>query len=508
MGIFDKKTDNRTSPTETRGFYFGAPEAEAENVNGFKLTDYFEDFLSILHNLEHGKFIFTGRKGVGKSAISKYIKDTADNSKDSFASILRISDYEAEKIIQDNSKLDQTDILLFEWLILINIVKLIVANDCGLYTEEYSKLKKFLEKNSGLVNVDKFQIDEGFKKTGGEVTFGSLTHSFGGVFKKYFDVKVSKAPFYKLIPPLKEIVKIILDYPVNKDLEFWLLFDDLDINYNLKSETDNQKIIELIRLAKFYNNEVFNNNKAKILVFLREDIRNNLITKYPDSAKIFNSYEILINWYDHGTAYYDENSSPLKKLANKRIEINFKKHNISINSDPWNFLFANENYSSSGPFKSSFKYFLDFTFYRPRDIVTFLSIIGSESYRFPINSYNLKRILNKFISANVLEIKSELSLYFSDSEKEKIFSKVLQYLADNQGVTYQQLLNKVTLLNFSISPESVIDILLSYSLIVFRDKDDGLYFNYRETPEIAKVDMDKYSLTLPKCIYHHFRRFY
>jgi hypothetical protein len=508
MGIFGNKTNNTTAPTETKGFYFGAPEAEAENVNGFKLIDYFEDFLSILHNLEHGKFIFTGRKGVGKSAITKYIKDTADASSDSFASILRISDYETQKIIQDNTKLEQSDILLFEWLILVNIVKLIVNNDCGLYTEEYSKLKKFLEKNSGLVNVDKFQIDEGFKKSGGEVTFGGLTHSFGGVFKNYFDVKVSKAPFYKLIPPLKDIVKIILDYPVNKSQEFWLLFDDLDINYNLKSESDNQKIIELIRLAKLYNNEVFSNNKAKILVFLREDIRNNLATKYPDSAKIFNSYEILINWYDHSTAYYDENSSPLKKLSNKRIELNFKKYNINFESDPWNFLFANENYANYGQFKSSFKYFLDFTFYRPRDIVTFLSLIGSESYKFPINSNNLKKILNKFISINILEIKSELSLHFSENEKEKIFSKVLQYLADNQGVSYQQLLNKITLLNFSISPEVVIETLLSYSLIVFRDQNDNLYFNYRETPEVAKLDKGKYSLTLPKCIYHHFRRLY
>ena len=165
--------------------------------------------------------------------------------------------------------------------------------------KEFLKLQKFLDNNSGIVDVDKFQIDEAFKKTGGEVSFGVLTHAFGGVFKKYFDVKVTKAPFYKLIPPLKEIVKIILDYPVNKDTEFWLLFDDLDVNFNVFCNEDKQKVWELVRLAKSYNNEVFIGNKAKILIFMRDDIRNELIANFPDSAKIFNSYEIIINWYNY-----------------------------------------------------------------------------------------------------------------------------------------------------------------------------------------------------------------
>ena len=54
--------------------------------------------------------------------------------------------------------------------------------------------------------------------------------------------KTSKAPFYKLISPLKDILKIIIEYPVNKDLEFWLLFDDLDVNYDINNEEDNQKL--------------------------------------------------------------------------------------------------------------------------------------------------------------------------------------------------------------------------------------------------------------------------
>ena len=76
-----------------------------------------------------------------------------------------------------------------------------------------------------------------------------LTHLFGAVFKKQFGFKETKAPYYKLIAPLIEIVKIILDYPTNKETEFWLIFDALDVGYNVDSESDNLKIMELLRIA-------------------------------------------------------------------------------------------------------------------------------------------------------------------------------------------------------------------------------------------------------------------
>ena len=79
-------------------------------------------------------------------------------------------------------------------------------------------------------------------------------------------------------------------------------------------------------------------------------------------------------------------------------------------------------------------------------------------------------------------------------------------MIDNQGITYSQLLNKVTLLNFSISAERVLEILISYSFLIFQGQDGNLYFNYRENPEIGKIDKENLTLTLPKCIYHYYRR--
>jgi hypothetical protein len=503
MGIFDnrKKESNLKS---TKGFYFGAPEAEAENLKEHNLTDYFKDYLDILDNLEREKFIFIGRKGVGKSAITKFIKDKSDQSDDSFASILRLSDFENEKNIQSNGIENNDDIQLFEWLILINIVKLVVKNKCGIYTNEFAKLQKFLDKNSGVVHIDKFQIDEGFKKSGGEINFGVLTHSFGGVFKKYFDVKVTKAPYFKLIPPLKEIVKIVLDYDVNKETEFWLLFDDLDINFNINSENDKRRVMELIRLAKNYNNEIFSKNKAKILVFLRDDVREKLISEYADSAKIFNSYEIIINWYNQS---HDENEIALKKLVNKRIELNFKNKNIPYSADdPWNSLFANDNFNPNCyPRKSSFKYVLDFSFYRPRDIITILNVVSEQSVQYPISQYDLKIILQKYIERNINEIKSELSLYFNEQEKRKLFNTLFKYISEYPSKTYRQVVDKVETLEFALQPELTVDILISYSFLVPSNASGDLFFNYRESIELNKMKKEELFINLPKSIYHYYK---
>jgi hypothetical protein len=510
MGIFDSiKSKSVREKKSTKGFYFGATEAEGENIEGSSLVDYFKDYLNVMSELENGKFIFVGRKGVGKSAIAKFIQDSSEETEESYSKLLRISDFELENSIQlPPSEEGKKEQLIFEWLILVNIVKLIISNECGKYTLEYNKLKKFLEMNSGMVDIDKYQVVDGTKKTGGEINFGGLMHVFGGVFKRYFDVNVNKAPFYKLIPPLKDILKIMLDYSVNKDLEFWLLFDDLDTHFNVKSDKDNDKIMELIRIAKIYNNEVFKANKAKILIFLRDDIRDSIITRYADSAKIFTTYEILLNWYNH-KSYTEKSESliPLKQLANKRIEINFDKHNIEYGKDAWLTLFQNVNFNGDTyPCKTSFKYVLDFTFYRPRDIITFLSMMTTENYKYPLDKESVKQLLAKYIKINVYEIKSELKLFFSDHEIEVLFHTLFPFIINSSNLTQESLSIRIDELNFIFDGSKVIEILLNYSLIILIDESGTLFFNYRSNNNIDNVNKAKLTITLPKCIYHNYRK--
>lgn len=510
MGIFEKLLNKvERSPKSTRGFYFGATEAEGENIEGQSLTDYFEDYLNILDELKNGKFIFVGRKGAGKSAIAKFIKDSSENTELSYARLIRVTDFDLEKNIQiDFDPESKKEKLIFEWLILVNIVKLIISNKNSQYSKEYEKLQKFLDINSGVVNIDHFEVIESSRNKGGEVSFGNLLHVFGGVFKNYFDVKTTKAEFFKLIPPLREIVKLILDYPVNKNLEFWILFDDLDVNFNVKSEQDNFKLMELIRISKFYNNEIFNHKNARVLLFVRDDIKNKLAPKYEDSAKIFNAYQIPLNWYDH--RLYSGNSEeliPLKKLANRRIELNFKKHGIMYGSDPWQTLFEDENYNTTDyPKKTSFKYILDFTFYRPRDIITFLNTMTIESCEFPLNKRAVKSLLPKYIELNINEIKSELKLVFNDEDLRKIFGELFPFIINSSNCKRENVLEFLESMKLSLDYKTAFEILSNYSLLIYIDSSGTLYFNYREDMSIGSVNKTELFITLPKCVYHLYRK--
>ena len=84
---------------------------------------------------------------------------------------------------------------------------------------------------------------------------------------------MKKAEFYKLIPDLEKVVIDILK--ADKDNQYILMFDDLDIGLNLNNQESIDTLTELIRTIKYYNNDIFARNgiKSKIIVFLRTDIK-------------------------------------------------------------------------------------------------------------------------------------------------------------------------------------------------------------------------------------------
>ncbi|MBQ2395784.1 MAG: hypothetical protein II304_01910 [Bacteroidales bacterium] len=495
MGILPK--GKQQEKITTKNFYFGTVEAEGENKNGLSLVDYFEDYLNILGDIDQQRFIFVGRKGTGKSAIAKYLKDRSDKENNSFAAILKMSDFSKEKVIQ-NSEENISCEMIFEWLILVNLTKLIVKSNSSTYTNEYTKLKKFLERNTGSVDIDKLEINEKIISQG--VNFDVLKHisAFKTAIENNIDKRLTKAPFYKMIDPLKEILKKILSFQDSKDNEFWLMFDDLDVNYKINDETSNDTIMNLLRIVKRYNTEILKDANVNILVFIRKDIKDIIVSKYNDSAKLFSSYSIDINWY---TEDNDENGIPLKRMINKRIGLNFKEKNIQYNeNNPWNNLFYLTYYSD----KPSFKYVLDLTFYRPRDVITFLSEVTKFSFDWPISENNFSKIVKNYLQTNFNEISSELNLYFNDNDKGKIFEIFKLIAQSDKKYTREEVENKLVNLDCKLQSKKIVDLLLDYGLLMFLDDNGNVRISYRE------ADLERYSskdqnIALTKSLYYYYK---
>jgi hypothetical protein len=77
MSFFKRLTPENNSGQDntTSDFFIGTPEAEGETTSNskMKLAEIFGDYLNVFPELDSEKFIITGRKGSGKSAIAEYI---------------------------------------------------------------------------------------------------------------------------------------------------------------------------------------------------------------------------------------------------------------------------------------------------------------------------------------------------------------------------------------------------------------------------------------------------
>ncbi len=501
MGIFDKFKGEVIGRT-TKGFYFGHTEAEGENKAGLQNLDhYFEDYLGVLPKVSDEKFIFVGRKGAGKSAIAKFLKDSSDKEENSYADIIKFDEVELEYIVQriPTDERENIELIIFEWLILVRLVKLFTKNDEAKQTREYTKFKAFIERNSGFIEIDKLHINEVVEKKKMEIGIEPLKQIFPLNIGKYIDVKKVKVPFYQFVNPLKDIIKEVIKYEVFKDKEYIILFDDLDVKFRVESEESKAKLLSLIRAAKNLNTTVFRNTKIKVLIFLRDDVKKALETSESDTSKIFSSYEIPLIWYDHHNFKISEDHVKLKHFANRRIKLNFEANNIPYNtSDPWGSLFINTGMSEE---KSSFKHLIDYTFYRPRDIVLFLSEIGNNEYYYPIDNGHMRILIQKFIASNIKELKSELVIHFSDIEISNVFS-ALKKICGINDITREDALSILEEKLPNKDPQNVLDLLLGYSIFGYKDSEGRVYFNYRDNPDT--VDFDKMFLTVHKSVFKYF----
>jgi len=493
MGLFDnyiKKTTKEENTTD--GFFIGSSEAEGEINNSIiTLDEVFNDYLDILPQINHEKFIITGRKGSGKSAIGEYLYYLSNNDPNLFCDFIRKGEIDIELMVQIGEKegtLIQQE-LLFKWVILTKILSLIAKNEAVQDLPEMKHLKLFIERNRGFIDIRKGEILEIIKTDNFGVQSEYFKRFISATLNKEVKIKETKPIFYKLLPYLEEaVVKILSKDPDNK---YVLIFDDLDIGFSIKDKSNVDNLTSLVRISKYYNNDVFGRNgiSSKIILLLRDDIAKYLKFN-ADTAKIFASYEVPIKWYEESQKW-DENNIKLKKFICNRIEKNFIKYNIPYNKTTIWESFIDES-SFYGGAKTSFKYVIDHTFFRPRDLILFFKDISSQVLCLPISKTDLYSLIGKYANEIICEIYNELSASFSPNEIDMIF-RVLEYHANTNFkplFTFDELKSDLEGIGFNEDVETVINQLFDYSLIGnICDNEINVSFKFREKGlEICKLN--------------------
>lgn len=496
MSIF-KGTTGLVKKT-TKDLHIGNPEAESESNNRsrVRLDDVFSDFLDVFPELETEKFIITGRKGNGKSAIGQILFKKAKESPNRFCAFIRKGDIDLEEIVQISQNVAGQNIgkeILFKWIILTKTLDLITKNEAVQNLPEIKMLRDFLKKNSGFVNINRFEIKEILQTSGVEIYIEKLIRFFR--IKGNREVKLSgqKAPFYKLIPSLEQAILLVLTSEDEKIQEnsYTLIFDDLDIEFKAEKEESVESLLNLIRIAKHYNNNFFSENEidAKIVILLRDDISDVLIKQSADMAKIFSSYSIPLYWYEHELYRRDENLTPLKRFINKRIAHAFDKLRYKyLQDDPWKNLIDADHEVN----ESSFKYVIDHTFQSPRDLLLFFQDLSKYQFKIPLKLRELNILIGRYAPKCKEEIDNLLTIHFSQQEIENIYY-ILKALSTYTHFNYQSLVSEIEKFPFKNSEEKICEILYNYSLLGNKDiKGNKVYFKYREEDaESFAIDTSK-----------------
>ena len=491
-----------TKKHNTKNLVLGIPEAEMEaNFNArVKLSEVFDDFLDVLPDLETEKFIVIGRKGSGKSAIGQTILKSSKEDPNKFCEFIQKADIDLELVVQVSEEAGnpiQIE-LLFKWIILTRMLKLICQNQALQHLADIKIVNHFLAKNTGFVNIDKYEIKEILTTTGFDIFIEKILRY--GRFKKSKEIRLTgtKAPFYKLIPHLEEIVvNILTDYAdIVNDNSYKIIFDDLDIEFKSENKKDVDTLLNLIRIVKNYNNNLFAANEinAKVIILLRDDITEVLIKKSADMSKVFRSSSICLTWFEHEMFKVDENLTLLKKFIDKRIIKAFEKKGITLTENPWDMLVENSNEYN----ESSFKYVIDHTFYTPRDLILFFQGIEKYEHHLPLDFSQINTLIGKYSLKVKGEIQNALAIHYDEKDIDNIFILLRELNKLNGSYSYDDFKNVHEELEISTKAYRTSEILFDYSIIGNKNPNNSMvYFRHRENEE------DHYSLDIDKPFVSH-----
>jgi len=294
-------------------------------------------------------------------------------------------------------RLNKTEYGVFErtdpqWVKLNNIIKAIYDD-----SEETSLVKRILPKikrgnieinvaKYGKLNLDLEWLDD-----------NNSTASFNSVSKKIVDL-------YSSLSSVENNLYIFVD-----ELE-------LSLKKTKKYERDITLIRDLI-FAVQYMNEIAKQKgfSVYIVTALRNEVYKNVKSKGLEINKAIHDFGTQISWIQKGGNIINH---PLLKMLELRFQYSEEQSGINISDDIWTEYFLPTVGSAAVPIHN---YILDQTWYRPRDIVRFFSVIqvmcGDKKY---IDQETFDVVKQRYSEESWIEFEEVLTAKYSDQEVEGI----------------------------------------------------------------------------------------
>jgi len=336
---------------------FGGTDADQDAL----LIEAFEDHSAFESLKNHKRFCILGRKGSGKTAIFK--KMLSHSKWNKFAFGHTFSDYPwhfHEK--QKSIGVPEEQCYVQSWLYLcfITLAKLLLNKDSSqpwseTAVDHLARVERFILDSYGTLDPDVTQVFTPSKvlRFSGDVGVDWKVARAG--------LRVDSIPVIDLPVIVQDLNKNIRDATIeslNPELDYYILFDQLDLGFSLDEKDYSLRIIGLLLAARDIN--LFAREAGKRLtvgVFLRDDIYDQL--QFEDKNKITENFCDYVIWDQGGPR-----SNTLKSLMERRIQVLFDGK-----LSRWDEIF-DETKEMSGR-QRKYNYILDRTFLRPRDMIKF-----------------------------------------------------------------------------------------------------------------------------------------
>lgn len=264
-----------------------------------------------------------------------------------------------------------------------------------------------------------------------------------------------------------------------------LFIDGIDIRpSNVDYETYIESIKGLANAVWAVNNDFFSNIKdskgrIRVILLVRPDIFNSLGLQNQNSKVRDNS--VILNWI---TNYSDFRTSPLYLLADKLL--GYQQDTEYPPGAVWNYYFPYDanNVKAAIPSPTSFILFLRFGLYRPRNILTILSIQKENFIKqrrkdnevFRLEDFKNPAFTRKYSDYLLGEVKDHISFYYDNTDYESLLI-FFQYLNGKSMFTYQEFIeaygkfvlfltkNKYGIPAFCESPDKLLQFLYDLNLM-------------------------------------------
>lgn len=367
------------------------------------------------------KYLIVGRKGTGKSLLTRYFKKMKEKESFNYCEIVEINKFLRKKLktFDYESIKNQEMSTFWRYIFLTELARMIRNQKNALLSD------LVIDQTEGYTvqSITQEEVEELNGKISANLS--SIGVSIDGKENSKTTKELKRSPYYEKMDTLSEQ---IYDYMNKTNTSYFLVFDDIDELESLCQSREEFTSLALAFLQALdeINDELFEEDtQSKIISTFRSDIldelnenSNNLNRSMYDSVIKIDWYSSLVKTVPHET--------PLIKMILHKIRYSSSEENKGMNDKE---LYEHYFPSDSNGQNNHAEYLLRHSFGRPRDIIIFLQTYQNLFKKDAVFDYsNFDSCKKNYSSWLYSEVKNEINI----SNKKREIGIALEAIKQNQ----------------------------------------------------------------------------